>query len=294
LSSFDKKLPNELKRIWEASKQENILSGPSTADAWMRLEQRLDIKDPAPARVKGRNNYIPIQPRLAYAFALMIIALLAGPKIYDLVTHITVSAERGSKIEINLTDGTSVRLNSESSLKYKRKFNSESRIVNLSGEGYFQVVKGDYPFTVNSQYGTVTVLGTKFNVLARNENVEVVVNEGVISFIPKKQGKPKTDKVIVKAGLYVNTNDLTPQPLPHPEYPGWIHDKLILNKTNLEIVCAKIERKFDVNIELASDQLHDISITGVINAVDLDGVLTTLAILSKRSYRFEKETYIFY
>ena len=283
-----------MKRIWEASKQENILSGPSTADAWMRLEQRLDIKDPAPARVKRRNNYIPIQPRLAYAFALMIIALLAGPKIYDLVTHITVSAERGSKIEINLTDGTSVRLNSESSLKYKRNFNSESRIVNLSGEGYFQVVKGDYPFTVNTQYGTVTVLGTKFNVLARNENVEVVVNEGVISFIPKKQGKPKTDKVIVKAGLYVNTNDLTPQPLPHPEYPGWIHDKLILNKTNLEIVCAKIERKFDVNIELASDQLHDISITGVINAVDLDGVLTTLAILSKRSYRFEKETYIFY
>ena len=282
-----------MKRIWEASKQENILSGPSTADAWMRLEQRLDIKDPVPARVKGRNNYFPIQPRLAYAFALMIIAILAGPKIYDLATHITVSAERGSKTEINLTDGTSVRLNSESSLKYKRNFNSESRIVDLIGEGYFQVVKGDYPFTVNTQYGKVTVLGTKFNVLARNENVEVVVNEGVISFIPK-QGKPKTGKVIVKAGHYANTNDPAPQPLPHPEYPGWIHDKLILNNTNLEIVCAKIERKFDVNIELASNQLHDISITGVINAVDLDGVLTTLAILSKRSYRFEKETYIFY
>ena len=282
-----------MKRIWEASKQENILSGPSTADAWMRLEQRLDIKDPVPARVKGRNNYFPIQPRLAYAFALMIIAILAGPKIYDLATHITVSAERGSKTEINLTDGTSVRLNSESSLKYKRNFNSESRIVNLSGEGYFQVVKGDYPFTVNTQYGTVTVLGTKFNVLTRNENMEVVVNEGEISFNPN-QGKPKTGKVTVKAGHYANTNDPVPQPLPHPEYPGWIHDKLILNKTNLEIVCAKIERKFDVNIELASDQLNDISITGVINAVDLDGVLTTLAILSKRSYRFEKETYIFY
>ena len=283
-----------MKRIWEASKQENTPAGPSTADAWMRLEQSLDIKDLTPARVQYRKNYLPIQTRLAYAFALMIIAFLTGPIIYDYATHITVSAERGGQAEINLTDGTSVKLNSESSLKYKRNFNSESRIVNLSGEGYFQVVKGDYPFTVNSQYGTVTVLGTKFNVLARNENVEVVVNEGVISFIPKKQGKPKTDKVIVKAGLYVNTNDLTPQPLPHPEYPGWIHDKLILNKTNLEIVCAKIERKFDVNIELASDQLHDISITGVINAVDLDGVLTTLAILSKRSYRFEKETYIFY
>ena len=272
-----------MKRIWEASKQENILSGPSTADAWMRLEQRLDIKDPVPARFKGRKNYFPIQPRLAYAFALMIIALLTGPKIYDLATHITVSTERGSETEINLTDGTSVRLNSESSLKYKRNFNSESRIVNLSGEGYFQVVKGDYPFTVNTQYSKVTVLGTKFNVLARNENVEVVVNEGAISFIPK-QGKLKTGKVIVKAGHYANTNDPAPQPLPHPEYPGWIHDKLIINNTNLEIVCAKIERKFNVNIELASDQLHDISITGVINAVDLDGVLTTLAICSSRVY----------
>ena len=282
-----------MKKIWEASEQVNTPMGPNTGDAWMRLEQRLDMEDVTSARVKHRNNYFPIQPRLAFAFSLIIIVFLTGPKIYDLATYITVSTARGGQTEINLTDGTSVRLNAESSLKYKRKFNSETRIVNLSGEGYFKVVKGDYPFTVNTQYGTVTVLGTKFNVHARNENVEVVVNEGTISFITK-QDKSKSDKVVVKAGHYSNNNDPIPQLLPHPEYPGWIHDKLILNKTNLEIVCAKIERKFDVNIELASDQLHDISITGVINAVDLDGVLTTLAILSKRSYRFEKETYIFY
>ncbi|MDP7526784.1 MAG: FecR domain-containing protein, partial [Candidatus Marinimicrobia bacterium] len=153
MSLFDKKLPNDLKKIWEASEQENTPTGPSTADAWMRLEQRLDIKDPAPARVvQHRKNYFPIQPRLAYAFTLMIIALLTGPKIYDLATYITVSAERGGQPEINLADGTSVRLNSESLLKYKRNFNSESRIVNLSGEGYFQVVKGDYPFTVETLY----------------------------------------------------------------------------------------------------------------------------------------------
>ena len=56
----------------------------------------------------------------------------------------------------------------------------------------------------------------------------------------------------------------------------------------------QIERKFNVNIKLDSNQLNKISITGVIDAEDLDGVLTTLAILSQRSYRFEKETYIFY
>ena len=69
---------------------------------------------------------------------------------------------------------------------------------------------------------------------------------------------------------------------------------MILNKTNLGIVCDQIERKFDVNIVLESIEFNRISITGVIEAKDLDGVLTTLAILSQRSYRFEKETYIFY
>jgi len=186
LSSFDQKLPNDLKRIWETSKQVSTPTGPSTADAWMRLEQRLDMKDPVPALVQHRKVYFPIQPRLAYAFALMIIALLSGPKIYDMATHTTVSAERGGQAEINLADGSSVKLNSESSLKYKRNFNSESRIVNLNGEGYFEVVKGDYPFTVETLYGTVTVLGTKFNVheiapiirglLSENKDQKFVVN----------------------------------------------------------------------------------------------------------------------
>ena len=106
-----------MKRIWEASEQANTQTGPSTADAWMRLEQRLDMKDLRPARVKHRKNYFPFQPRLAYAFALMIIAFLTGPKIYDLATHITVSAERGGQAEINLTDGTTIRSVSYTHLK---------------------------------------------------------------------------------------------------------------------------------------------------------------------------------
>ena len=99
MSSFDQKLPNDLKRIWETSKQVSTPTGPSTADAWMRLEQRLDMKDPVPALVQHRKVYFPIQPRLAYAFALMIIALLLGPKIYDMATHTTVSAERGGQAD---------------------------------------------------------------------------------------------------------------------------------------------------------------------------------------------------
>ena len=113
------------------------------------------------------------------------------------------------------------------------------------------------------------------------------------SFNPNIENQ-ESENVIIRQGHYINNQTFTPQTIPHPEYPGWNHNKLILNKTNLETVCDQIERKFDVNIILESIELNRISITGVIEAKDLDGVLTTLAILSQRSYRFEKETYIFY
>ena len=54
----------------------------------------------------------------------------------DKIYNVSIYAERGSQTELNLADGTSVRINAESSIKYRRNFNAKSRIVNLIGEGY--------------------------------------------------------------------------------------------------------------------------------------------------------------
>ena len=293
LSTFKNKLPDDLKAIWDVTSNLKMNKSPDTADAWMRLEQMLDMHQTSPTRSESKIFIASFQPRLVYAFTLLVIFLLSGPFIYDRIYNVSIYAERGSQTELNLADGTSVKINAESSLKYRRNFNAKSRIVNLIGEGYFQVKKGESPFTVNTKHGSVTVLGTKFNINSRNDMIEVVVNEGAISFIPIIE-KQQQENVIVSEGHYIDSGSLVPQQIPHPDYPGWIHNKLILNKTNLGTVCDQIERKFDVNIKLDSNQLNRISITGVIDAEDLDGVLTTLAILSQRSYRFEKETYIFY
>ena len=293
MSTFKNKLPKNLKSIWDATKNLKTIRIPDTEDAWMRLEQQMDIYESSSSKSTSAKVSHSIQPRLGYVFTILVVFLVLAPTIYNKIYNISVYANRGSQKELTLSDGSIIKINAESSIKYRRNYSSESRIVNLVGEGYFQVEKGSTPFIVNTKHGSVTVLGTKFNINSRNDNIEVVVNEGAISFLPIIE-KQQSEKLVVSEGQYINNKTLTPRKIPHPEYPGWFHNKLILNKTNLETVCNQIERKFDVNIAFDSKQLNSISITGVIDAEYLDGVLTTLAILSQRSYRFEKETYIFY
>jgi len=293
LSTFKNRLPDDLKSIWQLTNKLKIHNMPDTSDAWMRLEQKLDMKQNVSSQIKSRRLLPFIQPRLVYAFTILFIFILLAPTFYDKIFNISIYADRGAQKELILADGTIIRINAESSLKYNRGYNKESRLVNLYGEGYFQVEKGTSPFIVNTTNGSITVLGTKFNINSRNDMIEVVVNEGSVSFNPIDESA-QSKNIIVRKGYYIDNETLTPEIVPHAEYPGWIHNKLILNKTNLETVCNQIERKFDVNIVLDSNQLNSISITGVIDAKELDEVLTTLAILSQRSYRFEEETYIFY
>jgi ferric-dicitrate binding protein FerR (iron transport regulator) len=86
----------------------------------------------------------------------------------------------------------------------------------------------------------------------------------------------------------------TPEAIGHDQYPGWIYNKFIFDQENLSVVCKEIERKFDVDIELESDGLETITVTGVIDAKDLSRVLHTLSSLINRSYKFDNKRYTFY
>jgi ferric-dicitrate binding protein FerR (iron transport regulator) len=79
-------------------------------------------------------------------------------------THVIV-APRGTEYRLTLSDGTAVWLNSESRLAYPVAFPGGARVVELSGEGYFEVAPGT-PFIVKSGEIEVEVTGTAFNLEA--------------------------------------------------------------------------------------------------------------------------------
>ena len=58
----------------------------------------------------------------------------------------------------------------------QKYFNTDHRSLTLSGEAYFDVQKGNKPFTISTNQGQVTVLGTSFNVRSRADGFEIGVN----------------------------------------------------------------------------------------------------------------------
>ena len=73
----------------------------------------------------------------------------------------------GQQLELTLSDGTHVWLNSEATLEYPSVFARNNRSVKLTGEALFEVTRDtERPFIVETFASNVQVLGTKFNVNA--------------------------------------------------------------------------------------------------------------------------------
>jgi hypothetical protein len=90
------------------------------------------------------------------------------------ISYNTIIIPRGGQYKITLSDGTKVWLNSASSLRFPEVFEGKERVVELSGEGYFEVAKNaDMPFKVMVNQVEVNVLGTHFNVNAYEDNKEI-------------------------------------------------------------------------------------------------------------------------
>ena len=289
-----KKLNSTEKLIWEKSVFTDLPRTPEVDDAWMRLEQRMAIADSEPDRGQNQAAPFPLVPilgwqlRLANSVSLALAALVCLPIVYHLLTTESVLTRYGSIETVLLNDGSSVTLNSSSKLTYKTDFNSDHRNVTLSGEAFFDVQSGLVPFVIHTDYGEVKVLGTAFNVHARPDRFEVGVNTGMVLV------SNQTKSIILTRGQRI---DVEPSEThfgsaieSYHDYPDWIHNKLVCEQTPLREVCDEIERIFDISFTFADPSLADVTVTGVLDASDLNSVLSTISLLTQHEFKFDGET----
>lgn len=100
------------------------------------------------------------------------------------IEYHTIKVPTGGEYTLQLSDGTSVWLFSESKLRYPSVFRGKRREVYLSGEAYFDVSKDkSKPFKVKTSSVDINVLGTSFNVMAYEDSkvVETSLTEGKVS-----------------------------------------------------------------------------------------------------------------
>lgn len=166
----------------------------------------------------------------------------------------------GSQSKIILPDGTIAWLNSGSTLKYNNSYGNENRTVQLTGEGYFEVKKNPQkPFLVYANNIKVKVLGTVFNVRSYNDETIVEVNliEGKVdvSLLDKDDDRKITLTPNHKIIYNKETKAMQTYFADASKSDQWKTGKLCFVDASLEQIATDLERKYDVQIIIESDQI---------------------------------------
>ena len=156
-------------------------------------------------------------------------------------------AQNKSTLEHKFQDGSEVVLNDGSTLRYKPGDWVEARTMELEGEAYFKVVKGN-SFIVNIPNGQVEVLGTSFNVRARNKGLRVECFTGKV----KVKG-PAQDSIILTKGqaVVLKGGKLQDAVLEH-QTPLWTQGTSRFYEEDLQTVFQELERQYDISVTAPS------------------------------------------
>jgi transmembrane sensor len=197
----------------------------------------------------------------------------------------TIYAPMGSRVAFNLPDGTTGFLNSGSSLTYNIPF-ANNRQITLQGEAWFQVVEdASHPFEIGAGTSAVKVLGTSFNLSAYPDEsyIEVVLAEGSLAF----KATPNTHEILLKplerlvyTGEKIHIEGTDPA-----KYSSWTEGKLIFRGDNMAEVARRLERWYNVKVEITHRELENYVFRATFEDDSLEEVLRLLCMTSPIRYR---------
>jgi len=260
--------PERTKIISEAKQIVQALSVlPSTeidphdkSALWTRIHHSIHHRSSSPVRKKYSLLSWSIAAAAAIALLLWINTLRGTEKLV---------AQAGDKREFTLPESSEVMLNADSRIIYHKANFTADRELTLKGEAFFKVKPGS-SFTVKTDWGNITVLGTSFNVIARPERFEVSCHTGKVR-VTNLSGQQREitagEMVIDEKKPTLTLKEFTPAAL-----PSWTEGKFIFNDQPLSVVFAELERQYKVRVELPAD-LRNMRYTGPFESGNLTNAL---------------------
>ncbi len=200
----------------------------------------------------------------------------------NLTTVETLASQNNS---FNLPDATTVILNSESKAEYSKKKWNHKREVSLDGEAFFKVAKGS-KFDVITTGGTVSVVGTQFNVKNRDNYFEVKCFEGIVAI--NHNGKSQQ---LTKGISYRILNNEVSLDSTFNGQPEWIVNRSSFKSVPLYIMLEEFERQYNVVIKTQNINIDKI-ITGGFVHNNLEQALTTLTVPFDLTYKHNQSNII--
>ena len=190
----------------------------------------------------------------------------------------------GSRTSVTLPDGSTVWLNSNTTLKYPGFFKNE-RVVELDGEGFFEIAKDvEKPFIVNTNKYSLEVLGTSFDLESYNNRpeFETALFTGKVKLF--KSDAKSGDTIFLNAGetakliddkLVVSTTNFN--------LYKWKDGIIVIEDESFEEIMVLFEKYFDLRVDVKTDKVKSLGYSGKFRVVD--GIDHALRVLQK-DYHF--------
>jgi transmembrane sensor len=195
------------------------------------------------------------------------------------ISYITVQTDKWQEKNVELSDGSIVRLNRNSELSYPEKWSGSRREVRLlSGEAYFQISKNPKyrEFIVHAPDELdINVLGTEFNVTTKNGNTKVFLESGAVKIKRHKKG------MLIKPGELADynqsTGEVSIQDANAEECLAWKNNMFFFDDAPLYEVGAALEAYYHKEVIIEDASLADIRFTGKVSRSNIDLVLKIIS-----------------
>jgi ferric-dicitrate binding protein FerR (iron transport regulator) len=258
-----------------------VPSGKGKEAVWNELFEKLEKTEQKPT--------IPLWKTLSRIAAIIIgLLLLSNILWYSLLSNSKFYSNKGEHLVVLLPDSSEVTLNADSHISYNKAMWKYSRKVSLKGEALFKVKKGKQ-FSVKTGSVTTQVLGTTFNIYARNNNICVSCIEGKVEVRHSKT--QQTFILEPKQVISSSTKNLVaPQEVELPHIAQWVKGEFFFNKVELSTVLAELERQYNVKVKLSAG--HNRLYTGVFFLGNLPQALNLICIPMGLSWQQQDRTVI--
>jgi transmembrane sensor len=299
--------------VWDQMGQAKVPPEPEADSMWVRIHDRINTTIQLQAAAPPIAKPVITSPSLAeqitevfsgwwgrparYAFAVVAVGVITLG-VYTLNRDVRVKepaqaaqevptakyrqeivTTKGERATVSLVDGSIVHLNADSKLRISQSYGTDTREVELDGEGYF-AVKSDpaHPFRVLTGSTYTEVKGTEFNVRYRNDFLRVVVAKGVVRLMDPNR-KRSVDLHKGELTSYVEAVGFSvPRKVNVKMLTAWRENKLAFTKTPLADVMSEIELAYNVTVIIKNKNAFTHTLTGYFVRDSLDEVLSTIAL----------------
>jgi transmembrane sensor len=261
------------------------------SNALGRLNNRIDVSE-AKSRLTLRNIAAAVLLIATTGLLFFLGSRYSLLPVED-VSYVEKKTGDGAKLEVNLSDGSTIVLNGNSTIKYPNHFTEGSREVFLTGEAFFEVAKDkEHPFIIHTNNLITRVLGTSFNVKARSKSTivsvvtgKVEVNHGSLSEIAMPNEKITYNSS--EGSLEKARADLESE-------LAWRSSTIIFADSELSEAAEMIQEVYGYSIVFEKENLSKCLITGKFKNQPLHIVLKAISFSTNTQHRVQGKTVTIY